>query len=934
LKNRKRQGSGKGVYSKKKRIGEKHKQAPLLANILNNMSDYVAASTERKRLRKALWKSGEKYKALDELPIGICEVNIKGKVTFVNKRFEQVSGYSREEVVGKSGFKLDMFKDETLKYLAKRMKDLLLGKPSHCMETQFRCRDGRWIWVEIEAGVVKKRGLPVGFQITSRDVTERKQMEDALREEHDRLKGAQRLGRIGNWEYDVDSQRIVWSDEVFVLYERDPALGPPTAEEEAKYYSADQVKILRDYAARSIKNSEEFTYDLEAILPSGKKAFFAASMRPIKDESGRVIKLFGTVQDITERRRMEEKLAETSTFLDAILSNMTEQVAVIDEDYTYQFVNESYQKTFNAKVGGKCYAAVRGLEDPCHHLGIPCEVQEILKKKKDYFEDTRPTSLGHKVIQIRAVPATASHGKPAVISVSRDVTEESRAKEQLEKAYSMLRATLESTADGIIVVDNDEKITDFNQRCVEMFQTPESILTSRDDRGLISFVKDQLKDPEGFVNRTRELFAQPDLERSDLLEFKDGRIFERYSRPQRMGEKTAGRVVSFRDITERKRMEDELRRYSEQLEKLVEERTQALRASEEKYRLLIDNMAEVVFTIDLDGNFTFVSPQVESMVGYSERQLHSMNMKQLIAPEYLPEIEKRLRARIQGEKDLPTYAFEIIRADGKRIPVEMQTTPVYDEKGTLIAVQGVARDITERRKIEQIKDRFISAVTHELRTPLTSISGYVDLALSGNFRPLSGEMKSSLEVIKRNANRLISIADDLLDIRRIESGKLKLNISSLDLKEIIDHCSIEIKPFLKEKQELHVQVLGVLPSIQGDRVRLSQVLMNLLSNAAKFTPEGGNIKLSVKDEEGMVKVQVSDTGIGIRKEDLQRVFEPFAAIQKPTYIKGTGLGLSVTKALVNAHDGRIWVESEGEGKGATFTFTLPKHGAKEVSQTA
>jgi PAS domain S-box-containing protein len=571
------------------------------------------------------------------------------------------------------------------------------------------------------------------------------------------------------------------------------------------------------------------------------------------------------------------------------------------------------------------------------------------------------------------------------------------------------------------------------------------------------FISDQLQDPEGFMRRTRELFAQPDLEYSDLMMFKDGRVYERYSRPQKLGGKTVGRVVSFRDITERKRMEEELRRYSQQLEKLVEERTQALRASEEKYRLLINNMADVVFTIDLDGNFTFVSPQIKSMTGHSISQLLSMNMRQLIAPEYVPEILERLRACIQGEKYLPTYAFEIIKADGEQIPIEMLTTPVYDKKGTLIAiqgvarditerkktdkalqdseeryrrlvdrtpdmifihsegkivyinpagvkllgatapeqlvgkpvmdiihpdyreigaerirrayeerieappmvqkylrldggevdvetigvpityqgkpaVQGVARDITERKKIEKMKERFVSTVTHELRTPLVSISGYTDLALKGKFGSLSEDMESGLKIIKRNVDRLVNLTGDLLDIQRMESGKLELKISPLDLKEIIDHCVAEIKPLLKEKQELTVQVPDVLPTIQGDRIRLSQVLMNLLSNAAKFTPQGGTIKLSVKDEEDIVEVQVSDTGIGINKEDLQRVFEPFATIQKPTYIQGTGLGLSVTKGLVEAHGGRIWAESEGEGKGATFTFTLPKRKQEETSQ--
>ena len=636
--------------------------------------------TEEKHAEEKRQESEKKYQTLFEDSrdaIGIT--TYEGKFIDANQACADLLGYTKEELlklniidtyanpVDREKFQQEIERNGSVKdYEMKRLR-----------------KDGKEIDCLITSTLLHGEDSSIlGYQTIIRDITERQKMEEELWEEQEKLKEAQRLGRIGNWEYDVASQRIAWSDEVFVLYERDPALGPPTAEEEAKYYSADQARTLRDYTARAIKNGEEFTYDLEANLPSGREAFFTASMRPIKDESGRVIKLFGTAQDITKRKRME----------------------------------------------------------------------------------------------------------------------------------------------------------------------------------------------------------------------------------------------------------DELRRYSQQLQKLVEERTQALRASEEKYRLLIDNMAEVVFTIDLDGNFAFVSPQVESMTGYSMGQLLSMNMRQLIAPEYLPEIEKRLRARIQGEKDLPMYEFEVIRADGERIPVEMQTTLVHDEKGTLIAVQGVARDITERKKIEQIKDRFISAVTHELRTPLVSISGYTDLVLSDKSGPLNKEIRNDLEVIKRNTDRLISITDDLLDIRRIESGKLKLNMSSLNLKEIIDHCSIEIKPFLKEKQELHIQVPDVLPPIQGDQVRLSQVLLNLLSNAAKFTPEGGNIKLSVKDEEGMVKIQVSDTGIGIRNEDLKRVFEPFADIQKPTYIKGTGLGLSVAKGLVNAHGGQIYATSDGEGKGATFTFTLPKHGAKEVSQ--
>lgn len=1018
--------------------------------------------TTRKQMEEKTFASENRYRTIFESANDpIVYVDKYGKIIDINSKAEELAGFKRDELIGKSFAKIAVFEPKNLLEIIKifiqamRKGALPEGKTAYTMEMEIRHKNGRKITIESSTRLTTKDGNLEGAISVLRDVTERKQIVEELRESEKRYRTLFEESKDAIVITTVDGNIVDFNQAMLDLlgYTREEMLKLDARQQYAdpkdrENYQREIAKkgFVKDYPAK-FKRKDDTIIDV-LMTSTARRA-----------EDGTIQGYQAIIRDITEHKLMEEKLAETSTFLSNVLSQMSDYVWITDEDYTLRFLNEAAKRHHGDAVGEKCYKVTRNLDSPCYHRGIPCEVHELLEKGRDYFEDTRLSPVIGRITHIRATPTTTPEGKRAIVLVSRDATEETRAKEQLEKAYSTLRATLESTADGILVVDNDERITDFNKRYVEMFQTPESILTSRDDRGLVSFVKDQMKDPEGFVNRTRELFAQPDLERSDLLEFKDERIFERHSRPHRIGEKTVGRVVSFRDITERRRaenalkdseefssslmenslnpilvvnpdtsiryvnptlekltgyssseligtkppfpwwpkgkikdttsrleenmrrglthyeenfkrkngedfwveinaasimrngvikyylsswvditerktMEEELRRYSQQLEKLVEERTQALRASEEKYRLLIDNMAEVMFTIDLNGNFTFVSPQAESMTGYSMGQLLSMNMRQLVAPEYLPEIQKRLRARIQGEKDLPVYAFEIIRADGERVPVEMQTTPVHDEKGTLIAVQGVARDITERRKIEQMKDRFISAVTHELRTPLTSISGYADLALSDKSGPLNKEIRNVLEVIKRNTDRLISITDDLLDIRRMESGKLKLSISSLNLKEIVDHCSVEIKPFLKAKQELHIQVPDVLPSIQGDRVRLSQVLMNLLSNAAKFTPEGGNIRLSVKDEEGMVKVQVSDTGIGIRNEDLERVFEPFAAIQKPTYIKGTGLGLSVTKGLVNAHGGQIIATSDGEGKGATFTFTLPKHEAKEVSQTA
>ena len=228
------------------------------------------------------------------------------------------------------------------------------------------------------------------------------------------------------------------------------------------------------------------------------------------------------------------------------------------------------------------------------------------------------------------------------------------------------------------------------------------------------------------------------------------------------------------------------------------------------------------------------------------------------------------------------------------------------------------------QKLMKLKDQFISAVTHELRTPLVSIKGYVDDIVSGEMGEIPEKIASHLEVAKRNTDRLINLVNDLLDIRRLESGRFELNLEYMDLREVVDNCSREIQPSIKSKSQNFITKLPDMPlMVQGDSIKLSQAVMNLLSNATKFAPEGGKITLRVKMGKGFFKIQVSDTGIGIKKQDLEKVFEPFTTIEKPTYIKGTGLGLSVTKGLIEAHGGKIWVESEGEGKGATLTFTLP-----------
>lgn len=226
---------------------------------------------------------------------------------------------------------------------------------------------------------------------------------------------------------------------------------------------------------------------------------------------------------------------------------------------------------------------------------------------------------------------------------------------------------------------------------------------------------------------------------------------------------------------------------------------------------------------------------------------------------------------------------------------------------------------------QKVRDRFLSSATHELRTPLASIKAYIDIIFLEEPGSMSDSVKSSLDVVKRNADRLASLTDDILDVRRMEADRLQLNLESLNFNEVIDHCISEARPFIEEKkQDFRTRIPKRPLMVEGDRIRLTQVMTNLLGNAIKFTPENGNITLQIEEKERYFQFQLANSGIGIRKEDLTRIFEPFAPIKKPTYVKGTGLGLSITKGLVEAHGGKIWADSPGEGKGATLTFTLPK----------
>jgi len=234
------------------------------------------------------------------------------------------------------------------------------------------------------------------------------------------------------------------------------------------------------------------------------------------------------------------------------------------------------------------------------------------------------------------------------------------------------------------------------------------------------------------------------------------------------------------------------------------------------------------------------------------------------------------------------------------------------------------------KELDQMKDDFVSSVSHELRSPLTSIKGYVDFILRGKAGPLNNKLIEYLTIVKNNTSRLGMFINDILDLAKIEAKRFELGKEALELPSLIEEMVTFFRP---QAEESKIQLEAVVPTnlslVSADPDKIRQVLTNLLSNAFKFTPEGGKVTIEAKNSGwgDFVEIAVKDTGVGIAQEDLQKIFDKFQQIKPSTgkvkKVKGTGLGLAIVKGIVEAHGGRIWVESELD-KGSNFIFTLPK----------
>jgi PAS domain S-box-containing protein len=347
---------------------------------------------------------------------------------------------------------------------------------------------------------------------------------------------------------------------------------------------------------------------------------------------------------------------------------------------------------------------------------------------------------------------------------------------------------------------------------------------------------------------------------------------------------------------------------------------------------LVENAADLIITTDLDDRILTWNRGAEVLFGYDKDEVIGKHLSILLPPERFHELEE-MRAKVQISGALRDIEIRSKRKDGVMIYLSLSVSPIRDLEGKIVGFLRVAKDITEKKRYERrlkeldkMKSDFVSNVSHELRTPLTSIKGSVDNMLDGLTGSLNEKQVRYLSRIKSNTDRLSRLINDLLDLSRIEAGRVEVRPTTLPLAALAEEVAEHLKALAAEKL-IRIEVPSADPSVTvwADRDKVTQVLMNLIGNAVKFTPQGGKVSVAVeKNGNDYIQISVADTGPGILPEERNRIFSKFYQVaniekQKP---KGSGLGLAISKALVEMHGGKIWMESE-IGRGSTFYFTLP-----------
>ncbi len=559
------------------------------------------------------------------------------------------------------------------------------------------------------------------------------------------------------------------------------------------------------------------------------------------------------------------------------------------------------------------------------YLGVPVVMSDGSLYGTLCAVDPKPRHLSEYQASL---PLVLARIVATAIERDEEIEERKRAEEELRRQLEFTGAVTSSLHSGLFALDLEGRITFANPAAERMLGWGGGELLDRNvdevvyharkwvgpgGPGVTGSLLDKVRsedpvrvDDDAFVRRDGEEFTAA-YSSAPLVE--DGRV--------------VGFVVSFQDITGRRRAEHAQRQLA----------------------AIVASSQDAIIGKTTDGVVTSWNRGAERLYGYSAEEAVGRHISFLLPKDYPDEVSEILKKIRRGEK---VGSYETLRAtkDGRLVTVSLTVSPVRDGSGEVAGASVIARDITERKKVEaevvraldaqrkaneklermnKIRSDFVSVVSHEFRTALTGIQGFSQMIKDENLSV--EEVKEFASDINEDAKRLNRMINEMLDLDRMESGRMTLNMDQVDINALIEEA-VRSAGLNAPGHQIRSQLDGSLPRFPGDRDKLVQVVSNLLSNAVKYSPEGGRISVSSRLEGGNVHLRVRDEGVGISPEALENLFQPYSRVESENtrYIKGTGLGLAISREIVGLHGGKIWAESV-VGEGSTLHVSIPLYDA-------
>jgi PAS domain S-box-containing protein len=874
----------------------------------------IIESFERKQTEEALRESEENFRNIFENANDtMIFLDIYGRILNANKKAVEVFGGSKEELLGKHFTKVGVFSPRDTPQVLSAFAKVLAGKIG-TLTVSIRNKRGKEIALEC-SGSATKIGDKLAVLVIGRDITERKRMEEVLRQSQEKYRNIVELAPDGimtvNTKGFITSINPAFS--TLTGYSKDEIVGKhftklPTIKMKdiLKF-----VKLYRSFFRGKTIPLVEFVYRRK----DGTIAWGEVHPSLMK-EDGKIIGAQAILRDITDRKKTEEELIRLSS----AVKMSADSIVIGDLDAKIIDVNEATLKMYGAEdkrdlIGRSSFDLIAPEDREKALAGM----KEVLKK--GYAKGWKYniiTKDGNRIpVEMNTAIMKGVDGKPiGFVAVSRDITERRKMENNLRESEEKYRSLFENARDVIFTGDLKGNITDIN-RFVEEYDFKRDEVVGKN---MLKFVSKK------YWPRLLKHLAK--ISQGNLVEGEieiitpKGKIIAEYrSNPIRRGKKVVGFQTILRNITERKEMEEKLRQYSEHLEGLVQKRTEELLESEKRYSVLVEEASDGVVILQ-DEKIAFTNKKGAELIGYSKDELLGVPFEKLVSEKHRLITKKRYDERLRGEKLPETLEIELIAKTGEYIQIELT--------GALVDYQGrpadliIIRDIRERKKLEEqhlkleklaTMGELATMVAHDLRNPLTSIrnaSYYIKNTCPHHAKP---ECKAALEmfdIIEQGTLFANNIINDLLDF----AAKRPLQKEKQDINKIVD-SSITISNIpenIKIERKFAKKAIATV-----DEKQLQRVFLNLTRNAVQAMPDGGKLTVKTSETKDHVEIEFRDTGIGMSEENMSKLFTPLFT----TKAKGIGMGLAICKKIVEEHDGTIDFESK-VGQGTTFTIKLPK----------